>query len=142
MNFNELFSLNGKVAIVTGGGNGIGKASCLMLANAGAAVAVSDLKHEGALKVAEEIKALGGKAIGVSCNVTKDEDLVNLVETTVKEPGSVHILVNNAGGGGGGRENPFKISVDDFAWRLNPGCRLHTRNAQGAFGYVCDETPW
>ena len=89
MEFNKLFDLKGKVAIVTGGGNGIGKASCLMLANAGAAVAVSDLKHEDALKVAEEIKAAGGKAIGVACNVTKDEDLVNLVEATVKELGGV-----------------------------------------------------
>ncbi len=118
MELNKLFDLNGKVAIVTGGGNGIGKASCLMLAKAGAAIAVSDLKHEDALKVAEEIKAAGGKAIGVACNVTKDEDLVSLVETTVKELGGIHVLVNNAGGGGGGRENPFKISVDDFAWRF------------------------
>jgi 7-alpha-hydroxysteroid dehydrogenase len=118
MNLNKLFELKGKVAIVTGGGNGIGKASCLMLANAGAAVAVSDLKIEDAKKVADEINKSGGKAIGVSCNVTKDEDLVNLVETTVKELGGAHILVNNAGGGGGGRENPFKITVDDFAWRF------------------------
>lgn len=118
MILSNLFELKGKVAIVTGGGNGIGKASCLMLAKAGAAVAVSDLKYEDAVKVAEEIIGFGGKAIGVSCNVTNDEDLVNLVETTVKELGGVHVLVNNAGGGGGGRENPFKISVDDFAWRF------------------------
>jgi len=118
MEFTNLFDLQGKVAVVTGGGNGIGKASCLMLAKAGAAVAVSDLKVEDALKVAEGIKRNGGKAIGVSCDVTKDEDLVNLVETTVRDLGGVHILVNNAGGGGGGRENPHKISVDDFAWRF------------------------
>jgi 7-alpha-hydroxysteroid dehydrogenase len=118
MDFNKLFDLKGKVAIVTGGGNGIGKASCLMLAKAGAAVAVSDLKVEDALSVADEINKSGGKAIGISCNVTKDDDLVNLVETTARELGGVHILVNNAGGGGGGRENPYKITVDDFAWRF------------------------
>jgi 7-alpha-hydroxysteroid dehydrogenase len=50
--------------------------------------------------------------------VTEDSHLVQLVEETVKQLGGVHILVNNAGGGGGGRENPFKISVDDFAWRF------------------------
>lgn len=87
-----------------------------MLSKAGAAIAVSDLKHEDALKVAEEINAAGGKAIGIACNVTIDADLVNLVETTIKELGGVHVLVNNAGGGGGGRENPYKITVDKFAW--------------------------
>ncbi len=116
MKINNLFDLKGKIASVTGGGNGIGKACCLMLSKAGAAIAVSDLKHEDALKVAEEINAAGGKAIGIACNVTIDADLVNLVETTIKELGGVHVLVNNAGGGGGGRENPYKITVDKFAW--------------------------
>lgn len=118
MEIKQLFDLEGKVAIVTGGGNGIGKACCLMLARAGSAVAVSDLKVEDAMNVADEINKSGGRAIGVSCNVTKDEDLVSLVEITVRELGGVHILVNNAGGGGGGRENPYKITVDDFAWRF------------------------
>jgi 7-alpha-hydroxysteroid dehydrogenase len=118
MSIHQLFDLAGKVAIVTGGGNGIGKACCEMLAEAGAAVAVSDLKLSDAEAVAKEINDKGGKAIAVECNVTKDKDLVNLVDRTVKELGGVHILVNNAGGGGGGRENPFKISVEDFAWRF------------------------
>lgn len=77
------------------------------------------------------MEEFGVKAIAIECNVLKDEDLVNLVETTVKELGGVHILINNAGGGGGGRENPFKISVEDIkrdyelnvfsGWRL---CQL------------------
>lgn len=133
----NLFDLSGKVAIVTGGGNGIGKACCEMLAAAGAAVAVSDLKPEDAQAVADAINAGGGKAIALGCNVTADDDLVKLVETTVKELGGIHILVNNAGGGGGGRENPFKITVDQFAfvfklnvfsaWRLSQLCVPHMK---------------
>lgn len=148
MEFNKLFDLTGKIAIVTGGGNGIGKASCLILANAGAAVAVSDLKMEDAKKVADEINKSGGKAIGVSCNVTKDEDLVNLVETTVKELGGIHILVNNAGGGGGGRENPRTFTVEGFAkvfqlnvfsaWRLSQLCATHMKN--GGYGSIINIT--
>ena len=97
MKTNNLFDLKGKVAIVTGGGNGIGKACCLMLSKAGAAIAVSDLKYDDANKVADEIRNNGGKAIAIECNVTKDQDLVAVVETTVKELGGIHILVNNAG---------------------------------------------
>lgn len=118
MVISDLFDLTGKVAIVTGGGNGIGKGCCEILAESGAAVAVSDLKLSDAEAVAKGINDAGGRAIALECNVTKDEDLVRLVEETAEKLGGVHILVNNAGGGGGGRENPFKISVDDFAWRF------------------------
>lgn len=139
MSISKLFDLTGKAAIVTGGGNGIGKACCEMLAEAGAAVAVSDLKLEDARRVADGIKAKGGQAIAVACNVTVDDELVNLVKKTVDEWGGVHILVNNVGGGGGGRENPFKITVDDFAWvfklnvfsawRLSQLCVPHMKEA-------------
>ena len=111
----ELFSLEGKTAIVTGGANGIGKGCSIMLSDFGANVVVADLKLEDAKKAAEEIKEKGGKAIAVSCNVTKDEDLTSLVKRTIDEFGGIHILVNNVGGGGAGKESPSDISVDDFA---------------------------
>ena len=139
MNNSALFDLTGKVAIVTGGANGIGKATAIMLAKAGANIAIGDFKLEDAQQAAKEIEALGVKAIAVSCNVLKDEDLVNLVDTTVKQLGGIHILINNAGGGGGGRENPFKIEVDaikrDFelnvfsGWRLCQLCVPHMKKA-------------
>lgn len=125
------FDLKGKTAIVTGGGNGIGKACCEILAKAGASIVVGDLKLHDAEQVAKQINNEGGSAIAVECNVTKDEELVNLVDSAVKKFGGIHVLVNNAGGGGGGIESPFKISVADFArvfdlnvfsaWRL---CQL------------------
>ncbi|MGL4805178.1 MAG: SDR family NAD(P)-dependent oxidoreductase, partial [Bacteroidales bacterium] len=79
-----LFDLKGKVAIVTGGGDGIGKGSCEILAKAGAYIVVSDLSLEKAQAVADEIIKDGGKAIAVPCNVLKDEDLVALTEAAVK----------------------------------------------------------
>jgi 7-alpha-hydroxysteroid dehydrogenase len=114
----KLFNLTNKTAIVTGGGNGIGKGCSRMLAAHGANVVVSDLKIEDAEAVANLIIQEGGKAIAVSCNVTKDDDLVHLVNQAISAFGSIEILVNNAGGGGGGRENPNSITVDDFAWRF------------------------
>ena len=148
MKFENYFDLSGKVAIVTGGGNGIGKACCLMLAKAGASVVVTDLKVEDAQQVAAMIKGEGGKAIAIACNVTKDEDLVSVVDTTVKDLGGIHILVNNAGGGGGGRENPYKITVDKFAWvfqlnvfsawRLSQLCAPHMKN--GGYGSIINIT--
>ncbi len=137
MKYSELFNLKGKTAIVTGGANGIGKATAKLLAEAGANISIGDFNLEDAQATAKEIEKLGVKAIAISCNVLKDEDLVNLVEETVKQLGGVHILINNAGGGGGGRENPFKISIDDIrrdyelnvfsAWRLCQLCVPHMK---------------
>lgn len=114
MNTNKLLDLTGKTAIVTGGGNGIGKASCMMLAAFGANVVVSDYKLEAAKKVVEEIINEGGKAKAIDCDVTKDEALVNLVNKTIETYGQVNILVNNVGGGGAGKESPSQIEVAQF----------------------------
>lgn len=131
MNTKSLFDITGKVAIVTGGGDGIGKACCGILAAAGASVVVSDLSIEKAQATAEEIIKTGGKAAAMKCDVLNEEDLTALVDFTVRTFGTVNILVNNAGLGGGGRENPFKIdrqyveriyAINVFApWQL---CKL------------------
>ncbi|MGD9563508.1 MAG: glucose 1-dehydrogenase [Pyrinomonadaceae bacterium] len=135
----HLLDLSGMVAIVTGGGNGIGKASSRMMAAHGAAVVIADLKVADAQKVADEIASDGGKALAIECNVLEDEDLVRLVERTVADFGGVQILVNNAGGGGAGRESPFDISVEQFkrtfqlnvfsGWRLAQLCAPHMKKA-------------
>ena len=92
----KLFDLKGKVAIVTGGGDGIGKGCCEILAKAGASIVVSDLSIEKGRAVAEAINDEGGNAIAVECNVLKDEDLVNLVDQAVAKFATVNVLVNNA----------------------------------------------
>ena len=121
MEIQKLFDLTGKVAVVTGGGDGIGKGCCEILAAAGASVVVSDISADKAKEVADGINATGGKAIPVACNVLEVEQLANLIDTTVNTYGTVNILVNNAGLGGGGRENPFKIDLDyvERIYRIN-----------------------
>lgn len=131
LDVNNLLDLTGKVAIVTGGGDGIGQGCCQILAAAGASVVIADINADKAIDTAKAVNESGGKAVGVACDVTVDADLVNLVDTAVKTYGAVNILVNNAGHGGGGRENPFKIDlayveriyrINVFApWRL---CQL------------------
>lgn len=106
------YDLTGKVAIVTGGGDGIGRASAIILAQAGAKVVCSDLNLEKAQETVEEIKKFSTQAIAIKCDVTKEEDLINLVDLTIKQYEKVNILVNNAGGGGGGREKIETLSLE------------------------------
>ncbi|AJE97916.1 3-hydroxybutyrate dehydrogenase [Pandoraea apista] len=89
--------LNGKVAVVTGAASGIGKEIALTLARAGAAVAIADLNQQGADAVAEEIKAAGGKAIGVAMDVTSEEAVNSGIDKVADTFGSVDILISNAG---------------------------------------------
>ncbi|MEE6448961.1 3-oxoacyl-[acyl-carrier-protein] reductase [Gottfriedia acidiceleris] len=90
--------LNGKVALVTGGSRGIGRAIALSLAKNGANVVVNYSGNEAAaLKVVEEITALGVKGIAFKANVSNSEEVAALVKNTVDEFGSIDILVNNAG---------------------------------------------
>ncbi len=148
MSIQTLFDLSGKVAIVTGGGNGIGRGCCEMLASAGASVVIGDINIADAENVAQSIIAGGGNAIAVECNVLKDDDLVNLVDRALSEFGHINILVNNAGGGGGGRENPFKVDITYFekvykmnvfsAWRL---CQLTVPHmAKAGYGSIINIT--
>ena len=90
------FNLKGKVAIVTGGGRGIGKAISLGLAGAGASVIVCSRTQKEIDGVADEIRRMGGKALALVTDLTVNEQIENMVNTTVKEFGKIDILVNNA----------------------------------------------
>lgn len=90
-------ALDGKVAIVTGGSTGIGRATALALAEAGAAVAIADVDVIAGPKVVEEITSLGGTAIFVETDVADDDQNAALVARTVAELGGLDLAFNNAG---------------------------------------------
>ena len=89
--------LAGKVAIVTGGGSGIGRGIVLAMAREGADVAIPDIQALNAEKVAEEVKALGRKAFALKTDVTSSADVKAMVDRTREGLGKIDILVNNAG---------------------------------------------
>lgn len=97
MKLNKLFDLKGKVAVVTGGGRGIGKFIATGLAEAGADVVVASRKLEKCEDTAEELRALGTKSMAVKCDLGSVEEIEALVDTVMAEYGTIDILVNNAG---------------------------------------------
>lgn len=91
------FDLENKVAIVTGGGTGIGCATALEFAKAGADVVVASRNLANLKKVTEGIRAIGKQSIAISADVRRPEDVDNIVSRTIEEFGHIDILVNNAG---------------------------------------------
>jgi NAD(P)-dependent dehydrogenase (short-subunit alcohol dehydrogenase family) len=93
----QLFDLSGKVAIVTGGGRGLGQQIAEGFAEAGANVVVCSRKVEACQGVSEELKKLGVESLALKCDVSNPEDVRNVVERTVEKFGRIDILVNNSG---------------------------------------------
>ncbi len=89
--------LNDKVAIITGGGRGIGEATCLKFAKEGAKVVVVDLNEADVNALVEKINSQGGEATGMIVNVTNREQVDNMITNTVEKFGKLDIIVNNAG---------------------------------------------
>lgn len=90
-------SLAGKVALITGGASGIGRATALLFARQGAHVVIADRNQDTGNETAREINATGARAIFEPANVTQAADCQRVVERTLRELGAIHILFNNAG---------------------------------------------
>jgi len=90
-------TLDGDVALVTGASSGIGRATAMALAEAGAAVAISARRTDRLEELADEIEDAGGRALPVTADVTEIEQVREMIETTREELGGIDILVNNAG---------------------------------------------
>lgn len=97
MHIKELFDLTGKVAIVTGGGRGLGQQIAEGFAEAGANVVVCSRKPEACEEVSEQLRKIGVESFALKCDVTNPDDVKNVVEKTMERFGRIDILVNNSG---------------------------------------------
>ena len=89
--------LKGKVALITGGGSGIGEATVLKFSEEGAKVVINDVDADNANNVAKKVKSKGGEALVCIADVCKKSDVENMIKQTLKQFGKLDILVNNAG---------------------------------------------
>lgn len=120
-----VFDLTGKVAVITGGCTGIGREIAEGLAEAGCNIVICSRNYETCVQACEEIAALGAAVLPIRCDVTRSDDIKNLVRETLREMGGIDILVNNAGVEG--KEKPLlEMSDEDWDTVMNP-------NLKGAF---------
>jgi len=113
--------LQGKVAVVTGAGKGIGRATAVALGREGAQVVVTARTQSDLDDVAREIEGLGVKALVVAADVSKAEDVDRLAKAAFEAFGQVDILVNNAGMGKNGTVS--SLTIDDYDWIMNTNMR-------------------
>ena len=117
-------SLEGKVAIVTGGGRGIGRAIALDLAKNGADIVLAARTVSEIESVAAEVRALGRQAVAIPTDMMKETEIINLINQTHEQFGKIDILVNNAGASGGAAVIDMKTEDWD---------RIITVNLRGVF---------
>lgn len=123
-----MFKLTGKIAVITGGGSGIGKAISLLFAQSGAEVHILELNQEAASAVVDEINVANGKAYAHGVDVSKQEEMLNVIRAI----GKVDILVNNAGIAHVG--NLENCKTEDFE-------RVYSVNVKGAYNALYSVIP-
>lgn len=120
----DLFAVSDKVAIVTGAGSGIGEATAHLFSKAGAKIVIADLIEEEGQRVADAIKAEGGDAIAVGCDVAEEFQVQAMVAKAREAFGGIDILVNNAA---------YRPKADFFGMSVDDWDRMHAVNTRGTF---------
>lgn len=124
-------SLNGRIAIVTGAGGGLGRSHAMFLARQGARVVVNDLTQSAADLVADEIAAAGFEGLAIAASVTDEAGVAAMVRQIIDKWGRIDILINNAGIL---RDKSFaKMTLDDFRWVVD----VHLMGA-----VICTKAVW
>jgi NAD(P)-dependent dehydrogenase (short-subunit alcohol dehydrogenase family) len=109
--------LEGKTALITGAGTGIGRATARAMAAEGASIAVAEINAAAGEAVAQEIVAAGGRCIAIPTDVTDEDSVRSAVRQTVQQFGGLHILHNNAGGSSPRDGSVLDVDLDEF-WRV------------------------
>ena len=134
MRADHLFNLEGKVALVTGGNGGLGLGMALGLAEAGADVAVAARSAEKTAQALTRIKAHGVRALGLTADVSRESDIVEMVAQTIDGLGGLDILVNNAGMVV--RKEPQDVSADEWDQTLDVNLRAAFLAAKSAYPHM------
>ena len=134
MTLNPLFSLKGKVALVTGGNGGLGLAMALGLAEAGADMAVAARDAEKTARAVAQVEALGVKSLGLTVDVTREAEVDEMVAGTVQALGGVDILVNNAGTVV--RKEPQDLTAEEWDLTLDVNLRAAFLVARAVYPHM------
>jgi NAD(P)-dependent dehydrogenase (short-subunit alcohol dehydrogenase family) len=113
----DMGRLDGKVALITGAGSGIGRATAKAMAAEGAAVAIAEINAAAGDQVAQEVTAAGGRCIAIATDVTDEDSVKAAVDRVVQHFGGLHVLHNNAGGSSPRDGSVLDVDLDEF-WRV------------------------
>lgn len=140
MSLLERFRLDGQVAVVTGGGRGIGEGLALGLAEAGADVVVAARRTEEVEAVAERVRSLGRRAMAVTCDVMQIDQVQSLAHTTVEQMGRLDCWVSNAGGADDRVPRTF-LDMPERQWdfQLNLNLKAVWTGAQAAARHMAEQ---
>ena len=130
--------VDGRIALISGAGSGIGRATARLLAEHGARVAVVDVNAEGAERTVHDIRETGGDAIAIVGDTADERDVPRVVEAAVSAFGSLSLLVNNAGIAGGARATADELSLERWDEMLRVNFRGYLLMCRAALPWLAD----